>query len=94
MIHEINKEIWLETPKGLALAHFIIDEGNESHLKWVCFVQSSGEIWTFENPEVRADKNITLGRTAPNKPALDVSIIKLSPGPMDYVPKLEGYDVT
>lgn len=62
MILELNKEIWLDTPKGLGLAHFIIDNGPESHIKWVCFMQKTGECWTFENPEVRADKNITLGR--------------------------------
>lgn len=61
MILEIQKEIWLETPKGLGIAHFLIDSGPESHLKWVVFLQN-GECWTFENPLVKADKNITLGR--------------------------------
>ena len=57
MIHEIQKEIWLETPKGLGLAHFLIDAGTESHLKWVVFLES-GEIWVYENSAVRADQNI------------------------------------
>lgn len=62
MILEIEKEIWLDTPKGLGLAHFIIDNGVEADLQWVCFIQDTGECWTFCNPDIRASKNIALGR--------------------------------
>lgn len=61
MIIEIKSLIWLDTPKGLAVAKFLIDYGPEADLMWVCFGQD-GEIWTWENNEVRATKNRTLGR--------------------------------
>jgi hypothetical protein len=52
----------LETPKGKGHAHFLIDNGQEHHLQWVVFIDSSGECWTFENPDVRLAPNLTMGR--------------------------------
>ena len=49
--------------KGKCLAHFVIDYGIEEHLYWVCFMDDSGECWTVPNPKIRAQKNITYGRT-------------------------------
>lgn len=62
------------TPKGDAYAHVLIDYGPEFNLLWVCFLDDSGECWTFDNSQIRAQKNVTMGRThvslhAP-KPAL------------------------
>lgn len=48
--------------KGLGLAHLIIDYTIEHHLYWVVFMDDNGECWTVANPEIRAQKNITLGR--------------------------------
>jgi len=62
MIQQLNPPLPIRTPKGPALAHFLIDYGPESNLFWVCFINSTGECWTFANPDIRADKNITLGR--------------------------------
>jgi hypothetical protein len=62
MILQLNPAIPVTTPKGSALAHFLIDYGQESHLYWVCFQDDTGECWTYANPEVRAQKNISLGR--------------------------------
>jgi hypothetical protein len=62
MIHEIKQLIWLQTPKGQAIAKFILDNGPESDLMWVCFIQDSHEIWTFSNWDVRTVDNVTLGR--------------------------------
>lgn len=59
---QLNPPIPLFTPKGEGLAHFIIDYGIEHNLYWVVFIDSTGECWTFQNPEVRATKNITEGR--------------------------------
>lgn len=61
MITRIDPPIWLNTPKGLGLAHFVIDRGIETELEWVVFHQN-GEIWCVENPEVRAVNNWTAGR--------------------------------
>lgn len=63
MILQCNPPIPVETPKGKGLAHFVIDYGVEHHLNWVCFIDVTGECWTFRNPEIRAQKNITYGRT-------------------------------
>ena len=61
MITQLNPPLWLQTPKGKALCHFLIDYGPEHDLLWVCF-QQDGECWTWSNKEIRADTNITLGR--------------------------------
>lgn len=61
-ILQLDPPLWLNTPRGKALAHFVIDEGVEHDLLWVCFGQD-GEIWTWPNPQVRAPENITMGRT-------------------------------
>lgn len=61
MILEIKNLIWLETPKGLAVAKFLIDYGPEADLIWVCFGQDS-EIWSWPNWKVRVANNHTLDR--------------------------------
>lgn len=61
--HEIKQVLWLNTPKGLALAKFLIDRGPDSDLEWVVFQQETSECWTWLNSDVRIVKNITLKRT-------------------------------
>jgi hypothetical protein len=51
------------TPKGDGYAHLLIDYGPEYNLLWVCFLDDSGECWTYDNTQIRAQKNITMGRT-------------------------------
>jgi hypothetical protein len=63
-VTQLNPPLPLETPRGKGLAHFMIDYGPEHHLMWTVFITATGECWTFQNPEVRAGRNITLGRTA------------------------------
>jgi len=55
------------SPEGNALAHIIIDNGYESNLQWVCFMNNSTQCWTVENKFIRGQKNITLGRIPPVK---------------------------
>lgn len=62
MILQLNPPIPLETPKGPGLAWLMIDYGAEFNLMWVVAIDKTAEIWTFENPKVRAQKNITMGR--------------------------------
>jgi hypothetical protein len=50
------------TPKGKGLAWLVTDYGIEHNLQWTVAIHETGEIWTFQNPEVRADKNITMER--------------------------------
>lgn len=59
---QLNPPLPVDTPKGSALAHVLIDYGIEHNLMWVCFVDSTGECWTWPNNQIRAQKNITLGR--------------------------------
>jgi hypothetical protein len=61
MIIQLNPTLPVITPKGKALAHFMIDYGEEHHLMWVC-VQETGEIWTWANPKIRAENNQTFDR--------------------------------
>ncbi len=65
MILQLDPPIPLTTPRGKALSHFVIDYGMESHLYWVCFIDDSGECWVYANTEIRALKNITIGRNNP-----------------------------
>lgn len=66
-IIEISQLLWLETPRGPAIAKFMIDRGVDSDLEWVC-VHQNGEIWSHMNYDVRAARNVTVGRTDVRKP--------------------------
>lgn len=62
MITRIDPPLPLKTPKGKAMAHFIIDYGFEHDLYWVCFQDDTGECWTWSNKDIRCRENITAGR--------------------------------
>jgi hypothetical protein len=62
MIIQLNPTIPIVTPKGKGQALVLIDYGSEHNLMWVTAIDKTGEIWTFSNPEVRAQINITMGR--------------------------------
>ena len=62
MLLQLNPPIPLQTPKGNGVAWFVTDNGMEHNLEWTVAIDATGEIWTFQNPEVRAQKNITMGR--------------------------------
>ncbi len=62
MIQQLNPPLWLETPKGTALCHFMIDYGPDFDILWVCFQQDTGECWTWANWDIRIANNKTLGR--------------------------------
>ena len=61
MTLQLAPPVPLDTPKGPGFAHFLIDYGQEHHLLWVVFLDSSGECWTFRNPEIRLQRNVTMG---------------------------------
>lgn len=65
---QLNPALPIETPKGKALAHVLIDYGAEADLLWVCF-QDNGECWTWSNKEIRAQPNITMGRPSLQVPS-------------------------
>lgn len=62
MILQLSPSIPMMTPKGSAVAIAVLDYSEEHHLFWVCAIDATGEIWTYPNPEVRMQKNISLGR--------------------------------
>jgi hypothetical protein len=68
-VTQLNPPLPLQTPKGAALAHVLIDYGPEHDLIWVCFQDDTGECWSWANPEIRAHKNITMGRVLSKKGA-------------------------
>lgn len=57
----LNPPIPLDTPKGKGWAHILINPSQEHSLEWVVFIDATGECWTFENQDVRLQKNITMG---------------------------------
>jgi hypothetical protein len=62
MITRIEPTIPVTTPKGKAVAIAWLDYGMEHDLMWVCFQDDTGECWTWENADIRARVNITIGR--------------------------------
>jgi hypothetical protein len=62
MITQLNPPLPVTTPKGDGVAHMVIDYGPEYNLFWVVFIDATGECWTYSNKDIRAQKNITLGR--------------------------------
>lgn len=62
MMLQLNPPIPLETPKGKATAHMVIDYGPEYSLIFVTFINETGECWMFRQPEVRLAANLTFGR--------------------------------
>jgi hypothetical protein len=59
MILQLSPFIPLETERGRAMAHFLIDPGTEHHIQFVTFIDETGECWTFEAKEVRLQRNQT-----------------------------------
>jgi hypothetical protein len=62
MIQQLNPPIPVDTPMGEGLAHVLIDYGIEHDLYWVVFLRCNKECWTYSNRDIRALKNITVGR--------------------------------
>jgi len=62
MLLQLNSPIPVITPKGKGLAHVLIDYGVEHDLLWVVFQDETGECWTYNNQEIRAQPNVTMGR--------------------------------
>ena len=65
---QLNPPLWLETPKGMGLAHLVTWDSLEHSLYWTVFDEATGQIWTWPNERVRAVKNITADRINPEKP--------------------------
>lgn len=64
MMLQLEPPIPLETPKGPGRAVVLIDRSEDHDLEWVCFINATGECWTWRNQEVRQIENRTMGRKA------------------------------
>ena len=60
MIIQLDPTIPMDTPKGPAKAHFLIDYGQEHHLLWITFIDATGECWTWPNPKIRLQENVSM----------------------------------
>lgn len=67
MILQLSPALPVSTPKGNGIAHFLVDYGQESDLYWVVFIDETGESWMYSNKEIRAQRNVTLGRKLDTK---------------------------
>jgi len=61
MMLQLNPPIPLDTPKGPAYAHMVIDYSQEHYVLFVCFLCETGECWVYPNRDVRLQKNQTMG---------------------------------
>ena len=59
---QLDPPLPVTTPRGKALAHVLTDYGIEHDLMWTCF-EADGECWTWRNQDIRAQTNVTFGRT-------------------------------
>lgn len=71
-ILQLNPQIPMSCPKGEGFAIAMIDYSQEHDILFVIAINDTGEIWTFNNSEVRAVKNITIGRHLPKIPPVNV----------------------
>ena len=59
---QLNPQIPVLTPKGKGWAFFLIDRSQEHDLEWVVFLDDGGYCWTFQNSDIRLQKNLTFAR--------------------------------
>jgi hypothetical protein len=61
LITQLNPPLPLDTPKGPAWAHFLLDYSQEHDVLWGCFLKANGECWWVSNRDVRMDRNWSMG---------------------------------
>lgn len=69
-IIQLNPTIPVITPRGKGTAIGWIDYSSEHDLFWVVFQDDTGECWTWNNKEIRAQENLTMGRAKPKMPTV------------------------
>ena len=68
MILQLNPSLPVETKAGKGQAVALIDYSPEHDLYWVVFLDHNRECWTFNNKDIRAQSNFTLGRQSAYHP--------------------------
>ncbi len=72
MLTQLNPPIPLHVlGRGDGQALAVIDYGPEHNLLWVTAIDATGEIWCAPNPQVRMQKNWSMGR--PESVAVQIS---------------------
>ncbi len=72
MLTQLNPPIPLHVlGRGDGQALAVIDYGPEHNLLWVTAIDATGEIWCASNPQVRMQKNWSMGR--PESVAVQIS---------------------
>lgn len=62
MMLQLNPSFEILTPKGMATAFAITIPTQEDNIQWITFLKENGQCWTFDNTEIRAVPQWTLGR--------------------------------
>lgn len=65
MMMQLNPPLPVDTPKGSAYAHLVIDYSQEHYVLFVCFVCETGECWVLPNRDVKLQQNVTMGIRMP-----------------------------
>jgi len=61
--HQLNPPLPVTAvEKGKGIAHAVIDYGPEHNLLWVTALDETGEIWCVPNPQIRMQRNWSMGR--------------------------------
>ena len=69
MMMQLNPPLPVDTPKGAAYAHMVIDYSQEHYVLFVCFLCDSGECWVLPNRDVKLQQNLTMGVRVPKPTA-------------------------
>lgn len=70
MMMQLNPPLPVDTPKGAAYAHMVIDYSQEHYVLFICFLCESGECWVLPNRDVKLQQNLTMGVRLPKPGAV------------------------
>lgn len=62
VIHEAQQQIEVDTPRGRGRIWLVTDYGAEIEKLFTVILYQSGEVWEFTNKDIKATKNLTMGR--------------------------------
>lgn len=61
MLLQLSPTIPVDSPRGPADCHVLIDYGTEHAVLFLCAIRATGEFWCFKQSEIKLEKNITMG---------------------------------
>ena len=65
MMMQLNPALPVDTPRGPAYAHMVIDYSQEHYVLFVCFLCDTGECWVLPNRDVKLQMNVSMGIRMP-----------------------------